>query len=81
MIITLWLCEAVFILVYISIVYILISMLRTARFSIGQWQFIFNLYFSNQIKFDLKSINQEFLLFLKSLSKCSIQYFVIVPSL
>ena len=30
-----------------------------------------------QIKFDLKSINQEFLLFLKLLKKLSIQYFKI----
>ena len=29
-------------------------------------KFIFLLYFSNQIEFDLKSINQEFLLFRKS---------------
>ena len=35
-----------------------------------------HLYFSNQIEFDLKSIDQEFLLFLKSLSKQSIQYFI-----
>ena len=34
-------------------------------------------YFSNQIEFDLKSINQEFLLFLKLLKKHSIQYFTI----
>ena len=34
-------------------------------------------YISNQIEFDLKSINQEFLLFLKLLKKHSIQYFTI----
>ena len=33
-----------------------------------------HLYFSNQIEFDLKSIDQEFLLFRKSLNKQSIQY-------
>ena len=38
---------------------------------------IFHLYFSNQIEFDLKSLNQAFLLFRKSLSKHSIQYFMI----
>ena len=32
---------------------------------------------SNQIEFDLKSINQEFLLFLKLLEKHSIKYFTI----
>ena len=36
-----------------------------------------NLYFSDQIEFDLKSINQEFLLFLKLLKKHSIQYLTI----
>ena len=39
------------------------------------YQFIFHLYFSSQIDFDLKSINPEFLLFLKSLNKHSIPYF------
>ena len=43
--------------------------------------FKFHLYFSNQIEFNLKSINQEFLLFLKSLYKHSIQYFTIEFSL
>ena len=38
---------------------------------------IFHLHFSNQIEFDLKSINQEFLLFRTSLNKQSIQYFII----
>ena len=32
---------------------------------------------SNQIKFDLKSKNQEFILFLKLLKKHSIKYFTI----
>ena len=34
--------------------------------------FIFHLYFSNQIEFDLKSINQEFLSFCKPLNKDSL---------
>ena len=33
--------------------------------------------FPSQIEFDLKSINQEFLLFLKLLKKYSIQYLTI----
>ena len=37
--------------------------------------FIFHLYFSNQIEFDLKSANQEFFLSLKLPEKHSIQYF------
>ena len=45
-------------------------------FSIAQRPFIFYLYFSNQIEFDLKSINQEFLLFRKSLNKQPIQYLI-----
>ena len=40
-----------------------------------QWRFIFHLYFSNQIEFHLKSINQE--LFLKLLKKHCIQYFTL----
>ena len=36
-----------------------------------------HLYFSNQIEFDLKSINQEFLLLLKLLKKNYIQCFTI----
>ena len=32
-------------------------------------RFIFHFYFSSQIEFDFKSINQKFLLFLKSLTK------------
>ena len=36
-----------------------------------------NKYFSNQIEFDLKSINQELLLFRKSLNKKSIQYLIV----
>ena len=31
--------------------------------------------FSDQIEFDLKSVNQEFLLFFKSFNKHSTQYF------
>ena len=54
---------------------------RQPCFSIAQWQFIFHLYFSNQIKFDLESTNQEFFLLLKSLNKQSIQYFMTVFSL
>ena len=37
---------------------------EATRFPIAQWQFIFHLYFSNQIESDLKRINQAFLLFL-----------------
>ena len=40
-----------------------------------------DLYILNQIEFDLKNINQEFLLFLKSLNKHSIQYITIEFSL
>ena len=43
--------------------------IKKRRFSIVQWRFIFHLYFLNQTEFDLKSINQEFLLFLKLLNK------------
>ena len=50
----------------------LIHILRNNTFFITQWQFIFHLHFSNQSDFDLKSISQEFLLFLKSLIKHSI---------
>ena len=46
-----------------------------------QGPFIFHLYFSKQIEFDLKSINQEAILLLKSLNKEFIQYFFIDPSL
>ena len=46
-----------------------------------QWPFIFHLYFSKQIEFDLKSINQEAILLLKSLDKEFIQYFSTDPSL
>ena len=35
------------------------------------------IYFSSQIDFDLKSINQEFFLFLNLLKKNSIRYFTI----
>ena len=49
---------------------------EATRFSIAQWPFIFRLYFSNQIEFGLKSINQEFFLLLKFL-KFLIQYFTI----
>ena len=39
-------------------------------------RFMFHLHFPNQIKFNLKSLNQELVL-LESLSKHSIQYFTI----
>ena len=48
---------------------------EATRLSIAQRRFISDLYFSNQIKLDLKSTNQEFFLFLKLLKKHSIQYF------
>ena len=38
---------------------------------------LFIFFKSNQIEFDLKNINQEFLLFPKSLNKHSIQYFIV----
>ena len=47
---------------------------EATSFPIAQWRFIFHLYLN---EFDLKSINQEFLLFLKLLKKHSIQYFTI----
>ena len=68
-------------LIYIKIVYALVYILvyilkETRHFSIGQLLIL--LYtFQIQIKFDLKNINQEFLLILKSLNKHSIQYFTI----
>ena len=51
--------------------------LEATHFSIAQWRLIFHLYLSNQIEFDLKSINQEIVLSLKLLKKHSIQYFTI----
>ena len=56
-------------ILYISI-YVLL-------YTFNLYNFIFQLYFSNQIEFDLKSINQEFILFLKLLRKHCIQYFTI----
>ena len=56
-------------ILYISI-YVLL-------YAFNLYNFIFQLYFSNQIEFDLKSINQEFILFLKLLRKHCIQYFTI----
>ena len=56
------------------ILYILIYVLR---YTFNLYDFIFQLYFSNQIEFDFKSINQEFILFLKLLRKHCIQYFTI----
>ena len=47
------------------------------RFSIAQRRFIFHLYFSNQAEFNLKSIYQEFVLFLKLIEKHSIQFFTV----
>ena len=61
----------VYVLVYILIFthliykepssYITLYILWSTRFSIAQWGFILHLHFSNQIKFDLKSMNEEFL--------------------
>ena len=39
-----------------------VLLLRTTRFTITQWRFIFNLYFSNRVEFDLKSIISVFTL-------------------
>ena len=43
----------------------LILYLEATCFSIAQLRLLFHLYFSNQIEFDLKRTNQEFLLFFK----------------
>ena len=48
--------------------YINLYIKKKKRFSIAQWRFTFHCCFSHQIEFDLKSVNQEFLLFLKSLN-------------
>ena len=62
--------------VYIHTAYIYIYIHKEAtHFSVAQRQFIFHLYFLNQIEFDLKSMNEEFILFLKLLKKHSIQLF------
>ena len=53
-------------LIYIIFVYISIYILRRSTFSYYSMTIcLFYLYFSNRIEFDLKSINQQFLLFLK----------------
>ena len=51
--------------------------LRKSTFFIARWRSVFPSYFSKQFVFDLKSIYQEFVLFLKSLNKHSIPYFII----
>ena len=65
-----------YIYTYCIYIYIYIYIHKEAtHFSVAQRQFIFHLYFLNQIEFDLKSMNEEFLLFLKLLKKHSIQLF------
>ena len=62
--------------IYILHIYIYIYIHKVeTHFSVAQRQFIFHLYFLNQIEFDLKRMNEEFLLFLKLLKKHSIQLF------
>ena len=68
--------KAAFILIYTLIVYILIYILRNNTFFYCAMT-IYVSFIPFQIKFDLKSINQEPLLFLKLQKKHSIQYFTI----
>ena len=75
--------KAAFTVSYILVVYLLvywfihlifkqlslcINYILNNTFSVAPWRFIFHLYFSDQVKFDSKSINQEFLLLLNSLN-------------
>ena len=65
----------IYIFILYILVYILIHILGNNTFFYCVMTIYISLYFSNQIEFDLKSINREFLLFLKSLNKHYIQYF------
>ena len=67
----------IYIHIYVYIVYILIYILRKITFFCSAMTIYIPsvLFKSNRISFSIKSINHEFLSFLKSLNKHSIQYF------